>query len=67
LGTAIVAGAHAIVPLARGMRLVAGVQNITGAHYLSSIDRYAMPAVASIGLEIPLSAKQPAGRSGRCR
>ena len=67
LGTAIVAGVHAIVPLAQGIRLVAGVQNITGARYLSSIDRYAMPAVASIGLEIPLSAKQPAGRSDRCR
>ncbi len=67
LGTAIVAGAHAVVPLAGGIRLVAGIQNITGARYLSSIDRYAMPAVASIGIEIPLSAQQPASRYDRCR
>lgn len=67
LGTAIVAGAHAVAPLPGGMRLVAGVQNITGARYLSSIDRYAMPAVATLGLEIPLSAKQPDHRPGRCR
>jgi vitamin B12 transporter len=60
LGSAVTAGLHAAVPLAGGASAVLDVENLTGAHYLSSIDRYGPPQVVSLSLRAPLGrASQP--------
>ncbi len=54
LGTALVAGLHLSAPLRpHGPKLLLTVTNLTGARYLSSIDRYGPPAVISLGLLLP--------------
>ena len=62
LGTAVVAGAHVGIPL-HGVQLRIEANNLTNAHYLSSIDRLAPPATVSVGIVIPSrsSADEPGG------
>lgn len=55
LGTAVTAGLFASVPVGNGVRLVLQGDNVTDARYLSSIDRYAPPAVISLGLSVPVN------------
>jgi outer membrane receptor protein involved in Fe transport len=50
LGRAVVAGLHAAFPIAPRESLVLDASNLTGAHYLSSIDRYAPPAIVSLSV-----------------
>jgi hypothetical protein len=59
LGTAIVAGASVAIPLPEGTQLVLSGENLTGARYLSSIDRYGPPTVVSLSVRVPVHA--PAG------
>jgi iron complex outermembrane recepter protein len=63
LGTAVVLGANFAIPLARGAQLIVQGSNLTGAHYLSSIDRFAPPAVVAVGVRVPLQppVKEEAG------
>jgi outer membrane receptor protein involved in Fe transport len=56
LGTAIVAGASVAVPLPEGTQLVLSGENLTGARYLSSIDRYGPPTVLSLSVRVPVHA-----------
>lgn len=54
LGTAVLLGAHARIPLASGAALDVGADNLTNARYLSSIDRYGPPALVSVGVSLPV-------------
>jgi outer membrane cobalamin receptor len=54
LGTALVAGARVRIPFASGAAFEISAENFTGAHYLSSIDRYGLPAIVSFGFSLPL-------------
>jgi vitamin B12 transporter len=51
LGRAVVASLHAAIPIAAGERVLLNVQNLGGAQYLSSIDRYAPPMVVSLTVQ----------------
>ncbi len=65
LGTAIVAGVNVGVPLGEGVMLKFTADNLTGARYLSSIDRYGTPLVAAVELSVPLAGNtQP--QNDRC-
>lgn len=55
LGTAVTAGFTVSAPLSNGVRLVLSGDNVTSARYLSSIDRYAPPAVFSLGVSFPVN------------
>lgn len=55
LGSALLAGFHAIVPF-RDFALELRADNLTGTRYLSSIDRYGPPALLSVGLRLPIGA-----------
>jgi len=61
LGTAVVAGARVRVPLSPEAALMISAQNLTGARYLSSPDRYGLPAIVSLSLDLSPAA---AGGSG---
>ncbi len=50
LGTAVLLGVHATVRLRAHVFATLNVTNLTGAHYLSSIDRYAPPSVVELGI-----------------
>lgn len=54
LGTAVLVGARVRVPLADGAAIDVRADNLTGARYLSSIDRYGPPALISIGVSLPI-------------
>jgi outer membrane receptor for Fe3+-dicitrate len=54
LGTAVLAGARVRVLLANGASLNVRADNLTGARYLSSIDRYGPPAIVSVGVTLPI-------------
>lgn len=64
LGTAVTAGAFASIPVGGGARIIVRGDNITSAHYLSSIDRYGPPAVVSIGVSLPVNKQAPARCAG---
>ncbi|MHB8146073.1 MAG: TonB-dependent receptor [Vulcanimicrobiaceae bacterium] len=66
LGSAVVAGIHAAAPIGHGARVIAGIENLTDAHYLSSIDRYGIPTVLSVGIELPLAHAPTAPLPARC-
>lgn len=50
LGRALVANLHAALPIAAGEQIILNVENLGGAQYLSSIDRYAPPMVISLAV-----------------
>lgn len=54
LGTAVVLGSTVRIPMSGGGSVVLAAQNLTDARYLSSIDRYAPPAVVSISFSMPI-------------
>jgi outer membrane receptor protein involved in Fe transport len=56
LGTALVAGARVRIPFANGAAVSISAENLTGARYLSSIDRYGLPAVLSVNFSLPVRA-----------
>jgi outer membrane receptor protein involved in Fe transport len=58
LGTAVLVGARARIPLADGASVDIRADNLTNARYLSSIDRYGPPALVTVGVTLPI------GRSG---
>ena len=58
LGTALVAGARLHVPLAGGAALDLRADNLTDARYLSSIDRYGTPMLASLAVTLPIGQKR---------
>jgi len=58
LGTAVLLGARARIPIAGGAAVDVRADNLTNARYLSSIDRYGPPALISVGVTLPV------GRSG---
>ncbi|HZZ65146.1 MAG TPA: TonB-dependent receptor [Candidatus Baltobacteraceae bacterium] len=66
LGTSLVAGARVYVPLSGGETLDLSAENLTGARYLSSIDRYGIPALISAGLHFPLGQGNNQERGLRC-
>lgn len=51
LGRAVVASVHAALPIASNERVIISAENLGGAQYLSSIDRYAPPMVVSVTVE----------------
>lgn len=58
LGSAVVGGLHASVPLRGGMRVTLNADNVTDARYLSSQDRYGPPQIISLGVTAPLGASR---------
>jgi outer membrane cobalamin receptor len=58
LGSAVVVGVHAAFPLTNGEQLVLDAQNLTGARYLSSIDRYGQPMVVSLTVRAVLDSSR---------
>ncbi|HTU70745.1 MAG TPA: TonB-dependent receptor [Candidatus Baltobacteraceae bacterium] len=64
LGTAVTAGLHAVFPLEAGARLTLSADNVTNAHYLSSIDRYGPPQVISLALSAPVGGARAFGCAG---
>jgi outer membrane cobalamin receptor len=58
LGTALVAGARVRIPFASGAAFEISAENLTGARYLSSIDRYGLPAIVSFGFSLPVGRAQ---------
>lgn len=54
LGTAVLVGARARIPLASGASIDVRADNLTSARYLSSIDRYGPPALISVGMTLPI-------------
>lgn len=56
LGTALVSGVRVVVPLRSNAALILNAENLTGARYLSSIDRYGPPQLLSLGIQIGDSA-----------
>ncbi|MGZ3541371.1 MAG: TonB-dependent receptor [Vulcanimicrobiaceae bacterium] len=65
LGTAVVLGAHVRIPLAQGAAITVSGDNLTGANYLSSVDRLALPTVVSLGFQLPVGPSQ-GKTSGGC-
>lgn len=66
LGTSLIAGARFYIPLPGGVTLDVSAENLTGARYLSSIDRYGIPALVSAGLSFPLGQGNNQERGLRC-
>jgi outer membrane cobalamin receptor len=64
LGTSLVAGARVRIPLANGAAISIAAENLTGARYLSSIDRYGLPAIVSVNFSLPVHA---AADQGNCQ
>jgi outer membrane receptor protein involved in Fe transport len=60
LGTAVLVGARARIPVAGGAAIDVRADNLTDARYLSSIDRYGPPAVISVGVTVPVGREQGA-------
>lgn len=60
LGTAVLVGARIRIPVSGGASINVRADNLTGARYLSSIDRYGPPALVSVGFSLPVG---PAGGS----
>ncbi len=54
LGAAIVVGAHVRAPIGNGASMTVSVDNLTGARYLSSIDRYGQPMIATLSFALPV-------------
>lgn len=54
LGTALVAGARLQIPLAGGAQVDLRADNLTDARYLSSVDRYGTPLLASLAVTLPI-------------
>lgn len=54
LGTAVLVGARARVPIGGGATVDIRADNLTNARYLSSIDRLGPPAVVAIGISFPI-------------
>ncbi len=59
LGTAVLVGAHVSVPLRNELKITVDVENATGARYLSSIDRYGLPATVIVGITVPTTPLVP--------
>jgi outer membrane receptor protein involved in Fe transport len=59
LGTAVLVGARVRIPVSGGASVNVRADNLTGARYLSSIDRYGPPALISIGMSLPIGAAVP--------
>jgi outer membrane receptor protein involved in Fe transport len=66
LGTSLVAGASIRIPIGADAQVEVAADNITGARYLSSIDRYGIPSTLSIGVSLPLAGGNDQQRSTRC-
>ncbi len=54
LGTSVLVGAHISVPVRNDIKITVDVENATGAHYLSSIDRYGPPSTVIVGITVPI-------------
>ncbi|HKU67321.1 MAG TPA: TonB-dependent receptor [Candidatus Baltobacteraceae bacterium] len=54
LGTAVLVGARARIPLADGASIDVRADNLTNARYLSSIDRVGPPALVAVGVTLPV-------------
>ena len=67
LGAALVAGASVRIPLSGDAEMQIAGDNLTGARYLSSIDRYGTPPMVSIGVSLPLGPGNNQQRRLRCR
>jgi outer membrane cobalamin receptor len=64
LGAAVTAGLHVTAPISQsGARVTLNADNVTNAHYLSSIDRYGPPQVISLSVAAPLGNAQPSACS----
>lgn len=63
LGSAVLVGARARIPLADGAAVDIRADNLTNARYLSSIDRYGPPALISIGITLPIGPAHAATNS----
>lgn len=64
LGTAVLLGARIRIPLNARAALTISADNLTDAHYLSSIDRFGPPSTISAGLSAPLGPVHPS--AGGC-
>src|SRR5579884_1212703 len=54
LGTSLVSGARVRIQLANGAAVSIAAENLTGARYLSRIDRYGLPAILSVNFSLPI-------------
>ena len=54
LGTAVLLGARFRVPTGGGAAIDVRADNLTGARYLSSIDRYGPPALLAVSVSMPI-------------
>lgn len=59
LGTAVLVGARVQLPTASGATIDVRGDNLTGARYLSSVDRYGPPAVLTVTVTLPFGPKAP--------
>ncbi len=66
LGTSVLVGARVRIPLADGAAFTITAENLTGARYLSSIDRYGTPAMVALGLSLPVGNGNNDERAVRC-
>ncbi len=54
LGTALVGDARVLIPVAPGLAIAVSASNVFSARYRSSIDRWGMPPVLTVGIQSPL-------------
>jgi outer membrane cobalamin receptor len=66
LGTPLLVGANVHIPVGDGATVDVSADNLTGARYLSSIDRFGPPAVISVGVSLPLGPGNNEQRGLRC-
>lgn len=65
LGSALLVGASIRMPF-NGASVDVSAENLTGAHYLSSIDRYGPPPLISVGVSLPVGNGNNPQRGLRC-
>ncbi len=66
LGVSMLVGTRIGVPLAQGVTLDLSGENLAGARYLSSIDRFGLPTIVSLALTVPVGSGNNGGRTARC-
>lgn len=66
LGTPLLLGATAQIPVGDGATVNVSAENLTDARYLSSIDRFGPPSLISLGVSLPIGPGNNQQRGLRC-